>query len=89
MTSKESLQFIIDTFNEYANKPDDIGLFFKFCGAHEQVKKDLEILDILKCYIEVEYDNSDGTYWLKVGKYGRTLIDKEKYNALKEWLKNV
>ena len=45
MTNKEALQLIIDTFNQYANKPDDIGLFFKFCEAHEQLEKDLEELE--------------------------------------------
>lgn len=45
MTSKDELEFIIETFNKYANKPNDIGLFFKFCEAHEKVKKDLERLE--------------------------------------------
>lgn len=48
MTSKEALEFIIETFNKYANKPNDIGLFFKFCEAHEKVKKDLDELEELK-----------------------------------------
>lgn len=52
----------------------------------EKMGKDLEILDILKRYVEVEYDKGEETYWLKVCKYGGTLIDKEKYNDLKEWL---
>lgn len=48
MTSKEALNFIIKTFNKLANKPQDIGLFFKFCEAHEKVKQDLDRLEQLE-----------------------------------------
>ena len=48
MTSKESLEFIIKTFNELAQKPQDIGLFFKFCEAHGKVKQDLNRLEQLE-----------------------------------------
>ena len=46
--SLEALEFIIDTFNKYAQKPNDIGLFFKFCEAHDKVLKDLERLETLE-----------------------------------------
>ena len=59
------------------------------------VQNELEILEILKPYIQVECEKlkrNDGldeiTCWLKVGKYGGTLIDEEKYNLIKEWLNN-
>ena len=48
MTSKEALNFIIKTFNKLAQKPQDIGLFFNFCEAHEKVKQDLDRLEQLE-----------------------------------------
>ena len=52
MTSKEALEFIIKTFNELAQKPQDIGLFFNFCEAHEKVKQDLDRLEQLEKIIK-------------------------------------
>lgn len=86
MESKEALQYIIDAFNKYANKPEDIGIFFKFCDAHRKVKQDLEVLDLLKYFIQVEYEKADDTYWIKLGKYGGTLTNKETYEKIKNWL---
>ena len=48
MNSKEALEFIIKTFNELAQKPQDIGLFFNFCEAHGKVKQDLDRLEELE-----------------------------------------
>lgn len=48
MTSKEALKFIIKTFNKLAQKPQDIGLFFQFCEAHEKVQQDLDRLEELE-----------------------------------------
>lgn len=37
----KQLDLIVEMFNKYANKPNDIGEFFKFTKAHEKVKQAL------------------------------------------------
>lgn len=58
MNSKEALEFIIKKFNELAQKPQDIGLFFNFCEAHEKVKQDLDKLEQL----EKKYQKLEETF---------------------------
>lgn len=50
------------------------------------IKKDLEVLELLKYFIQVEYEKADDTYWVKLGKYGGTLTNKETYEKIKNWL---
>jgi len=88
MTNKESLQFIIDTFNQYANKPDDIGLFFKFYDAHKQLEKALEILEILKNHLEI-YDtccvDEDGD---DIFNIRLNVVNSIEYRDIVRWLNN-
>lgn len=69
MNSKEALEFIIKTFNELAQKPQDIGLFFKFCEAHGEVKQDLDRLE------ELEKENQEL----------RKELDVEKWRSIEFW----
>ena len=76
MTDKESLQFIIDTFNDLSQKPQDIGLMFKFCDAHSRVKKSLERLNhiesSLKIFIEkLKKDRDKEIMMLRYGLCGK------------------
>lgn len=48
--SKKALEFIIDTFNELAQKPQDIGLMFKIGEAHGKVKQALNLLETANRY---------------------------------------
>ena len=44
----DAFNTIVDMFNEYANKPNDIGEFFKFTTACQKVEKALKALDTIK-----------------------------------------
>ena len=87
MTNKEALQFIIDTFNQ---KPDDIGLFFKFCDAHKQLKESLEILDILKkrLNIKIPYGSVNVISACNGDDYLPFEVELEEHTKIEEWLEN-
>lgn len=78
MTSKESLEFIIKTFNELVQKPQDIGLFFKFCEAHEIVKQDLNKLEEYKTnyYIALAFQEAQKEEMQKLRKAINILTNK-------------
>lgn len=44
----DSFNIIVDMFNEYANKPNAIGEFFKFTTACQKVEKALKAFDIIR-----------------------------------------
>ena len=87
MKSKEALQFIIDTFNQYANKPNDIGLFFKFCEAHEQVKKDLEALEKIKKNFDIWVYKDEINIQANIGgEIARKKFKEKDIEFFEEWL---
>lgn len=86
MTSKQ----VVDTFREAL---DDMNKnhpsHFWGASAYEIldiIEQDLKILDLLKYFIQVEYEKTDDTYWIKLGKYGGILTNKETYEKIKDWL---
>lgn len=52
----------------------------------QEIKKDLEVLEILKKYISVDIEYNQ--YWLKIYNIGGIAISEEEYNKLKEWIEN-
>lgn len=53
----DSFNTIVEMFNQYANKPNDIGEFFRFTTACQKVEKALKALEIIK-------DKQVDTLWL-------------------------
>lgn len=96
MTPKESLEFIIDTFNKLAQKPQDIGLMFKFCEAHEKINQALDRLELFEKENQ-ELKNKNAALKIKVraweiqGKKYKKVIDilKEKADIRLHSLNNT
>lgn len=84
MTPKESLEFIIDTFNKLAQKPQDIGLMFKFCEAHEKINQALDRLELFEKENQ-ELKNKNAALKIKVRAWE---IQGKKYKKVIDILKD-
>lgn len=97
--SLDAFNTIVDMFNEYANKPNDIGEFFKFTTACQKVEKALKALEIIKSHIiSPEYDVSgvymerhiglvEPYYEIKLREGVMCCLSQDEYDLLKEVLK--
>lgn len=85
----DSFNTIVDMFNQYANKPNDIGEFFKFTIACQKVEKALKAFDTIK---EKKVDTrilllTDALYkYNNFDHIKRTELTLEEFDLLKEEL---
>ena len=83
MTSKEALKMLETRCRYFASDELEMKETYE---AREVIKKDLEILEILKPYIEISSEGIISCHNLVLLPQCETY--KEKYDLIKEWLEN-